>query len=164
MLDPLSLDKLKKNVTQFSLPFIQCLQVLLIHALCHQLPIRWILPPHHILVNQVLIGPKVFNLLEILTLFTILSYHCISPIYFSFVSSLSSITIPKNVQEALDHPSWRQAMIVEMQALENSGTWDLVPVPPRKKTIDCIWVYAVKVGPNGEVDQLKARLVVKGYT
>jgi len=77
---------------------------------------------------------------------------------------LSSITIPKNVEEALDHPGWRQAMIVEMQALENSDTWELVPLPPGKKTVGCRWVYVVKVGPNGEVDQLKARLVVKGYT
>ena len=35
-------------------------------------------------------------------------------LHISFVSSLSSITIPKNVQETLDHLGWRQAMIVEM--------------------------------------------------
>ena len=26
------------------------------------------------------------------------------------------------------------------------------------------WVYAVKIGPDGHVDQLNARLVAKGYT
>ena len=55
-------------------------------------------------------------------------------------------------------------MIVEMEALEHSGTWQLVPLPLGKKTVGCRWVYAIKVGPNGEVDRLKARLVVKGYT
>ena len=32
----------------------------------------------------------------------------------------------------------------------------LVPLPPGKKTVGCRWVYAVKAGPNGEVDRLKA--------
>ena len=55
-------------------------------------------------------------------------------------------------------------MVVEMQALESSGTWKLVPLPPGKQTVGCRWVYAIKVRPNGEVDRLKARLVAKGYT
>ncbi|RDY05488.1 hypothetical protein CR513_10676, partial [Mucuna pruriens] len=93
-----------------------------------------------------------------------LSYHRLSPSYFSFVSSVSSITIPKSVYEALNHPGWRQAMIVEMQALEQSGTWELVPLPSGKKAVGCRWVFAIKVAPNGTVDRLKARLVAKGYT
>ena len=55
-------------------------------------------------------------------------------------------------------------MVVEMQALESSGTWKLVPLPPGKQTVGCRWVYAIKVRPNDEVDRLKARLVAKGYT
>ncbi|RDX96099.1 Copia protein, partial [Mucuna pruriens] len=93
-----------------------------------------------------------------------LSYHHLSPSYFSFVSSVSSITIYKSVCEALDHPRWRQAMIVEMQALEQSGTWELVSLPSGKKAVGCRWVFAIKVAPNGTVDRLKARLVAKGYT
>ncbi|RVW68806.1 Retrovirus-related Pol polyprotein from transposon RE1 [Vitis vinifera] len=30
--------------------------------------------------------------------------------------------------------------------------------------VGCRWVYAVKVGPDGQIDRLKARLVAKGYT
>jgi len=51
-----------------------------------------------------------------------------------------------------------------MEALENNGTWELVPLSPGKTPMTCRWVYTVKVGPNGEVDRLKARLVAKGYT
>lgn len=54
-------------------------------------------------------------------------------------------------------------MIDEMQALGHNGTWDLVPLPPGKKPVGCRWVYAVKVGPNGQIDRIKARLVAKGY-
>ncbi|RVW79787.1 Retrovirus-related Pol polyprotein from transposon RE1 [Vitis vinifera] len=39
---------------------------------------------------------------------------------------------------------------------------DDLPIAIRK--VDCRWVYAVKVGPDGQVDRLKARLVAKGYT
>ena len=66
---------------------------------------KGILPPHHITSHHITRNSH--------PIYNFLSYHRISP-YFSFVSSLSSITIPKNVQEALDHPGWRQAMIVEM--------------------------------------------------
>ena len=55
-------------------------------------------------------------------------------------------------------------MVDEMQALEDNGTWELVPLPLGKTTVGCRWVYTVKVGPNGQVDRLKARLVAKGYT
>lgn len=51
-----------------------------------------------------------------------------------------------------------------MQALEHSGTWELVPLTPGKTIVGCKWVYAIKVGPNGEVGRLKASLVAKGYT
>ncbi|KOM38441.1 hypothetical protein LR48_Vigan03g182300 [Vigna angularis] len=51
-------------------------------------------------------------------------------------------------------------MIAEM----HSNTWELVPLPLGKKTVGCRWVFAIKVGPNGDIDRLKVRLVAKGYT
>ncbi|XP_070019396.1 uncharacterized protein [Nicotiana sylvestris] len=71
-----------------------------------------------------------------------LSYRRLSSSHCAFVSSLSSVSIPKSTGEALSHPKWRQAMIDDMSALHMS----------------------VKVGPDGQVDRLKARLVAKGYT
>ena len=55
-------------------------------------------------------------------------------------------------------------MVDEMSALHKSGTWELVSLPAGKSTVGCRWVYAVKIGPDGQVDQLKAHLVAKGYT
>jgi transposase InsO family protein len=81
-----------------------------------------------------------------------------------FVSHLSSISIPKTVQVALSDSGWRQAMELEMKALHHNGTWELVPLPPDKKTVGCKWVYTVKFHPDGLVERLKARLVAKGYT
>lgn len=55
-------------------------------------------------------------------------------------------------------------MELEMAALHQNGTWDLVPLPPDKQTVGCKWVYTVKFHPDGSIDRLKARLVAKGYT
>ena len=93
-----------------------------------------------------------------------LSYHRLSPLHYTCLSSLSSVSIPKSPGEALSHPEWRQAMIDEMCALQSSGTWELVPLPSGKSLVGCRWLYTVKVGPDGKIDRFKARLVAKGYT
>ena len=97
-------------------------------------------------------------------IYNFLSYHQLSSTYSAFVSTISTVSLPKNTNEALSHPGWRQAMVDEMVALHSTGTWDLVVLPVGKFPVGCRWVYTVKVGPDGQVDRLKARLVAKGYT
>ncbi|WVY93382.1 hypothetical protein V8G54_032470 [Vigna mungo] len=96
--------------------------------------------------------------------YTVLSYHRLSPSFYTCLSSISSVSIPKSVGDALSHPGWRQAMLDELSALQKSGTWELVQLPSGKSVVGCRWVYAIKVGPDGTIDRLKARLVAKGYT
>ena len=50
-----------------------------------------------------------------------------------------------------------------MQALNDNGTWNLVPLPIRKKTIGYRWVFAINFNLDGSVARLKARVVAKGY-
>ena len=38
-----------------------------------------------------------------------------------------------------------------------------MPLPTRKKSISCHWVFTVKFNPDRSVAKLKARLVAKGY-
>ena len=52
-------------------------------------------------------------------------------------------------------------MVDEMVALHSTGTWDLVVLPFGKFTVDCRWVYTVKVGPNGQVDRLRFAWLLK---
>ena len=68
------------------------------------------------------------------------------------------------MHDALSYPGWKHAMVEEMTALHTIGTWDLVTLPAGKSPVGCRWVYIVKIGPDGGVDCLKDRLVVKGYT
>ena len=82
-----------------------------------------------------------------LYVFTI-NYDRLSPSYFSFVSSLDSMSIPKSTVEAMVDLGWRQAM-VEMVALHSNGRWELVPLPLGKQIVGCHWFYTVKIGPKG---------------
>ena len=50
-----------------------------------------------------------------------------------------------------------------MQALDDNGMWNLVPLPARKMTIGCHWVFSIKFNLDGFVARLKAYLVAKGY-
>nr|KYP44997.1 hypothetical protein KK1_033458 [Cajanus cajan] len=47
----------------------------------------------------------------------------------------------------------RQVMLDEMDALQTSGTWELVPLPPNKSIVGCRWVYTMKVASNGSIDR-----------
>ena len=91
------------------------------------------------------------------------SYDHFSSSFCSFITSFDFISLLNTVRETLSHPSWRSAMVDEMQALDNNGTWDLLPLPTGKKTIDCHWVFVVKFNLDGSIARLKARLVAKGY-
>ena len=97
-------------------------------------------------------------------IYNFLSFHCLSLPYFVFVSTLSSVPTPKSTSEALSHPSWKQVMAEEMDALYSNGTWELIALPPSKSPIGYCWIYTMKVGPDDQVDQLKAQLVAKEYT
>ncbi|RDY07365.1 hypothetical protein CR513_08533, partial [Mucuna pruriens] len=92
----------------------------------------------------------------------------------NYVFSISSLNDSNSVHECPKQSptrisntplGWRQAMVDEMQALDHSGIYELVTLPPKRQLLVVDgWVYDVKVGPNGKVDCLIAKLVAKGYT
>jgi len=55
-----------------------------------------------------------------------LSYHRLSLPFYTCLSSISFVTIPKTICEALAHPGWHQAVTDELSAFCNSRTWELV--------------------------------------
>lgn len=54
-------------------------------------------------------------------------------------------------------------MQTEIQALHVNNTWELVPLPPRKKENGSRWVFKVKLKYNGTLERCKARFVAKGF-
>ena len=73
------------------------------------------------------------------------------------------ISDPTNFNEAIRHSQWKEAMDAEIRAIEKNHTWSLVSLPEGAKAIGVKWIYKTKFNELGEVDKLKARLVVKGY-
>jgi hypothetical protein len=92
------------------------------------------------------------------------SYTSLSPSQHHYVLSLNTHTEPKSYAEASKYECWNLAMQVELLALENNGTWEIVDLPANVKPIGCRWVYKIKHHADGSIERFKARLVAKGYS
>ncbi|KAK1432072.1 hypothetical protein QVD17_08962 [Tagetes erecta] len=79
-----------------------------------------------------------------------------------FSCFLSQI-VPKNINIALQDPSWVELMQLELQQFRKLKVWELVDLPPNKYTIGTKWVYKNKPDDRGVVVRNKARLVVQGF-
>ena len=92
-----------------------------------------------------------------------ISYANISPSHSCFAMSLHTHPEPKTFTEANKHDCWQKAMQDEINALNKTGTWTIVDLPPNVKPIGCRWIYKVKHHADGSIERYKARLVAKGY-
>ncbi|RVX16077.1 Retrovirus-related Pol polyprotein from transposon RE1 [Vitis vinifera] len=63
------------------------------------------------------------------------------------------MTYPLLFGKAGDRQWWMKWLL-----LHSNGTWDLVVLPSGKSTVGCRWVYAVKVGPDGQIASVRLLL------
>ncbi|KAL0416260.1 UNVERIFIED_CONTAM: hypothetical protein Slati_3457900 [Sesamum latifolium] len=71
---------------------------------------------------------------------------------------------PKTYGEAIsniDSDKWLEAMKSEMDSMGSNQVWTLVDPPKGARPVGCKWVYKCKLGADGEVTAIKARLVAK---
>ena len=59
--------------------------------------------------------------------------------------------------------NWRRAMLEEMKAIEDNGTWELFDPLASCRPIGLKWVYKVKRDERGAIVKHKARLVARGF-
>lgn len=82
----------------------------------------------------------------------------------AFLVHQESAVEPTSYTQASKQPLWVEAMTKEINALNANHTWDLVDLPPGKRSIGCKWVYKTKLNDDGSLERCKARLVAKGFT
>ncbi|GAA0149543.1 transmembrane signal receptor [Lithospermum erythrorhizon] len=92
------------------------------------------------------------------------SYSNLASTFKAFITSLSSVIVPRNIEEALKILEWKVAVYEEMKALEKNETWNLVTLPREKRVVGCKWVFTIKYNEKGIIERYKARLVAKGFT
>lgn len=71
--------------------------------------------------------------------------------------------VPTSYTQAIKQSKWREAMIQELNALIQTGTWELVPRQQAQNVVGCKWVFRIKQRSDGSIERYKARLVAKGY-
>ncbi|GJU92006.1 putative ribonuclease H-like domain-containing protein [Tanacetum coccineum] len=71
---------------------------------------------------------------------------------------------PKKVIQALEDPSWIEAMQEELLQFKLQKVWTLVDLPNGKRAIGTKWVFRNKKDERGIIVRNKARLVAQGYT
>jgi len=74
---------------------------------------------------------------------------------------LNSIVVPNTVIGVLTKKE-RDAMKVEMEALEKNSTWEIVGKPKEKNIVDCKWIFTLKYNVDESIERYKARLAIKG--
>ena len=92
-----------------------------------------------------------------------LKYDSFAAHHFMYMANVVQVQEPTCFSDAVGVEQWNVAMDEEMNALDDSGTWELTPLPEEKKAIGCKWVYKIKHNADGSINKYKARLVAKGY-
>ena len=92
------------------------------------------------------------------------TYSNLKHLYQHFLLSYSIDLEPTTFKQAMLSPEFREATNVELQAMEENRTWDVVSLPPGKNVVGCKWVFTIKYRADGTIERRKSRLVAKSYT
>jgi hypothetical protein len=74
------------------------------------------------------------------------------------------VTEPSSFQEAVQDPTWVDAMVEEYDSIVKNSVWDIVPRPIDKSVVGSRWIYKVKKDVDGSVEKYKARVVARGFS
>ena len=70
---------------------------------------------------------------------------------------------PHTYQEASLDPRWQTTMQKEFKSLQDNETWEFVPLPSKRKLVQCKWVHRTKMDSNGSYMNYKSIFVSKVF-
>ena len=71
---------------------------------------------------------------------------------------------PQSYQESYYDSIRKTTMQEEFNSLQENETWELVPLPRKRKLVQYKWVYMTKVASDGSYTKYNSRLVSKGFS
>ena len=74
------------------------------------------------------------------------------------------MTEPSSFEEAVEEPTWVDAMIEEYDSIIRNSAWEIVPRPEGKSVVGSQWIYKVKQAADGSVEKYKAIFVAYGFS
>ena len=95
---------------------------------------------------------------------SVVSYDRFNPVFQAVVHSYSMEIEPKTFQQAMKSDKWKKTVNVELEAMEQNRTWDIVSLPVGKNVVGCRWIFTIKYNADGTVERNKGRLVAQGFT
>ena len=82
------------------------------------------------------------------------------------LTDVNAVPDPKTIAEALEgdfEEFWREAILAELQQMDDMKVWHWAHLPKGRRAIDTKWVLRVKRNYQGLIDRFKARLVGRGF-
>ena len=74
------------------------------------------------------------------------------------------VTEPSSFEEAVQEPTWVDAMVEEYDSIVRNSAWEIVPRTVGKSVVGSRWIYKVKQAANGRVEKYKERFVSQGFS
>jgi len=66
---------------------------------------------------------------------------------------------PSTFEEALKEQVWKDDMVKEYESIMKNDVWDVVPRPKGKYVVTSKWLFKVKHGVDGSIENYKVRFV-----
>ena len=74
------------------------------------------------------------------------------------------VTEPSSFEEAVEDPTWVDAMVEEYDSIVRNSAWDIVRRPEGKSVVGLRWIYKVQQTADGSVEKYKARFFARGFS